>query len=186
MSVRVAFHWWYSFAGAASPRARSAAGKEIDARVKAFLDRPSEGNWPYIWIHATYLKVRQNDRIAWVANIIAGGVNSDGGREVLGYDHLAIRGRDLLDRVLRGLARRGPRGVRLFISDAHEGIKAAISKMSACMATPQRPLRPKCARPCAERIGALALPMTWRPGNSKGIVARREKLTANRIVEALN
>ena len=58
--------------------------EEIDERVKAFLDRPIEGDWPYLWIDATYVKVRQNGRIVSVAVIVAVGVNADGRREVLG------------------------------------------------------------------------------------------------------
>jgi len=59
---------------------------EIDERVKAFLDRPLEGDWPYLWIDATYVKVRESGRIVSVAVIIAVGVNGDGRREVLGMD----------------------------------------------------------------------------------------------------
>lgn len=59
--------------------------EEIDQRVKAFLDRPIEGNWPYLWIDATYVKVRQDGRIVSVAVIVAVGANSDGRREVLAY-----------------------------------------------------------------------------------------------------
>ena len=58
--------------------------EEIDEKVKAFLDRPIEGEWPYLWIDATYLKVRRGGRIVSVAVIIAVGVNTDGRREVLG------------------------------------------------------------------------------------------------------
>jgi transposase-like protein len=60
--------------------------EEIDERVKAFLDRPIEGDWPYLWIDATYVKVRQNGRIVPVAVTVAVGVNADGRREVLGMD----------------------------------------------------------------------------------------------------
>jgi transposase-like protein len=60
--------------------------QEIDERVNAFLDRPIEGEWPYLWIDATYVKVRQNHRIVSVAVIVAVGVNTDGRREVLGLD----------------------------------------------------------------------------------------------------
>ena len=58
--------------------------EEIDERVKAFLTRPIEGDWPYLWIDATYVKVRQAGRIVSVAVIVAVGANSDGRREVLG------------------------------------------------------------------------------------------------------
>jgi len=60
--------------------------QEIDEKVRAFLERPIEGDWPYLWIDATYVKVRQAGRIVSVAVIIAVGVNSDGRREVLGMD----------------------------------------------------------------------------------------------------
>src|SRR3984885_11755926 len=60
--------------------------EEIDARVKSFLDRPLEGDWPYVWLDATYVKVRRNHRIVSVAVIVAVGVNTDGRREVLGMD----------------------------------------------------------------------------------------------------
>ena len=60
--------------------------EEIDGKVKAFLERPIEGDWPYLWIDATYLKVRRGGRIVSVAVIIAVGVNTDGRREVLGME----------------------------------------------------------------------------------------------------
>jgi transposase-like protein len=60
--------------------------EEIDERVNAFLDRPIESDWPYLWIDATYVKVRQNGRLVSVAAIIAVGVNNDGRREMLGMD----------------------------------------------------------------------------------------------------
>ncbi len=60
--------------------------EEIDEKVKAFLDRPIEGEWPYLRIEATYLKVRRGGRIVSVAVIIAVGVNTDGRREVLGME----------------------------------------------------------------------------------------------------
>jgi putative transposase len=59
---------------------------EIDARVKTFLDRPLEGGWPYVWLDATYVKVRRNHRIVSVAVIVAVGVNADVRREAVGMD----------------------------------------------------------------------------------------------------
>ena len=103
--------------------------EEIDGKVKAFLDRPIEGDWPYLWIDATYVKVRQNGRIVSVAVILAVGVNSDGRREVLGMDIGPSEAETFWTVFLRKLARRGLRGVKLVISDAHEGIKAAVSKV---------------------------------------------------------
>jgi putative transposase len=103
--------------------------EEIDERVKTFLERPIEGDWPYLWIDATYVKVRQNGRIVSVAVIIAVAVNSDGRRELLGMDIGASEAETFWLEFLRKLKRRGLAGVKLVISDAHEGIKAAVTKM---------------------------------------------------------
>jgi transposase-like protein len=102
---------------------------EIDEKVKAFLSRPLEGDWPYLWIDATYVKVRQSGRIVSVAVIIAVGVNADGRREVLGMAIGPSEAEPFWTDFLRQLARRGLRGVKLVISDAHEGIKAAVAKV---------------------------------------------------------
>jgi transposase-like protein len=103
--------------------------QEIDERVGAFLDRPLEGEWPYLWIDATYVKVRQDGRIVSVAVIVAVGVNTDGRREVLGMDVGPSEAETFWTAFLRKLARRGLRGVKLVISDAHEGIKASVAKV---------------------------------------------------------
>ena len=103
--------------------------EEIDGKVKAFLDRPIEDDWPYLWIDATYLKVRRGGRIISIAVIIAVGVNADGRREVLGMEIGTSEAEPIWTEFLRKLSRRGLRGVKLVISDAHEGIKAAVSKV---------------------------------------------------------
>jgi transposase-like protein len=102
---------------------------EIDDKIGAFLDRPLEGDWPYLWLDATYVKVRQNGRIVSVAVIVAVAVNSDGRREVLGLTVGASEAETFWTAFLRTLARRGLRGVKLVISDAHEGLKAAVAKV---------------------------------------------------------
>jgi putative transposase len=102
---------------------------EIDERVGAFLSRPIEGDWPYLWIDATYVKVRQAGRIVSVAVIIAVAVNTDGVREVLGMAVGPSEAETFWTDFLRSLTRRGLRGVRLVISDAHEGLKAAAAKV---------------------------------------------------------
>jgi putative transposase len=103
--------------------------EEIDERVQAFLTRPIEGDWPYLWIDATYLKVRQAGRIVSVAVTLAVGVNTDGRREVPGMSVGPSEAETFWTEFLRSLARRGLRGVKLVISDAHEGIKATVSKV---------------------------------------------------------
>jgi putative transposase len=103
--------------------------EEIDGKVKAFLERPIEGDWPYLWIDATYMKVRRGGRIVSVAVIIAVGVNGDGRREVLGLEVGTSEAEPVWTAFLRKLTRRGLRGVKLVISDAHEGLKAAATKV---------------------------------------------------------
>ena len=102
---------------------------EIDERVTAFLERPIEGDWPYLWIDATYVKARAAGRIVSMAVIVAVGVNSDGRREVLGMDIGPSEAETFWTAFLRKLARRGLRGVKLVVSDAHDGIKAAVAKV---------------------------------------------------------
>jgi putative transposase len=102
---------------------------EIDEKVQTFLNRPLEGDWPYVWLDATYVKVRQGGRIVSVAVTIAIGVNNDGRREVLGMAVGCSEAETFWTEFLRTLARRGLRGVKLVISDAHEGLKAAITRV---------------------------------------------------------
>src|SRR5512144_3225737 len=102
---------------------------EIDERVNAFLERPIEGDWPYLWIDATYVKVREAGRILSVAVIIAVAVNTDGRREVLGMAVGPSEAEPFWTKFLRSLTRRGLRGVKLVISDAHEGLKKAPAKV---------------------------------------------------------
>jgi transposase-like protein len=101
---------------------------EIDERVRDFLTRPIEGDWPYLWLDATYVKVREAGRIVPVAVTIAVGVNADGRREVLGMAVGSSEAEPFWLDFLRSLARRGLAGVKLVVSDAHAGLKAAVTK----------------------------------------------------------
>ena len=109
--------------------------QEIDERVASFMDRPLEGDWPYLWLDATYVKVRHNGRVLGssprtsVAVVLAIGVNADGRREVLGMDIGLSEAETFWVEFLRKLRRRGLNGVKLVVSDAHEGLKAAITKV---------------------------------------------------------
>ncbi len=102
---------------------------EIDERVQTFLSRPIEGEWPYVWLDATYVKARRDHHIVSVAVIVAVGVNTDGRREVLGMTVGHSEAEPFWVEFLRSLARRGLRGVKLVTSDAHEGLKAAVAKV---------------------------------------------------------
>jgi len=103
--------------------------REIDKRVHSFLGRPIEEEWPYLWLDATYLKVRQGDRGVSVAAIIACAVNTDGRREILGLGIGESRAKEFWLTFLHGLRQRGLSGVKLVISDTHEGLKAAIAQV---------------------------------------------------------
>jgi putative transposase len=103
--------------------------KDIDERVNDFLDRPLTGDWPYLWLDATYLKVRQGGRIVSVAAIIAVAVNTDGRREIVGMGVGPSEAETFWTEFLRGLKGRGLGGMKLVISDAHTGLKAAISRV---------------------------------------------------------
>ena len=100
--------------------------EEVDERVKAFLGRPLEGEYPHIWLDATYLKVRENHRIVSKAVVIAIGLSKEGKREVLGMSIGHAETFEFWSSFLRGLADRGLRGVQLVTSDSHSGLKKAI------------------------------------------------------------
>jgi len=103
--------------------------EEIDGKIEAFLNRPLEGDWPYLWLDATYIKARTGGRIVSTAVIIAVAVNGDGRREVLGMDIGPSEAETFWAEFLRKLARRGLRGVKLVVSDAHDGLKAAVARV---------------------------------------------------------
>ena len=103
--------------------------KEIDERVGGFLDRPLEGEWPYLWLDATYLRVREGGRIVSVAAIIAVAVDTEGRREIVGLGLGPSEAEPFWSAFLKGLVRRGLKGVKLVISDAHEGLKQAAAKV---------------------------------------------------------
>jgi len=102
---------------------------EIDERVNAFLTRPLEGAWPYLWLDATYLKVREGGRIVSRAVIVAVAVNEDGKREVLGVAAGPSEAETFWTDFLRSLADRGLRGVKLVIADDHKGLRAAARRV---------------------------------------------------------
>ena len=109
---------------------------EIDDKIQSFLDRPLEGDWPYLWLDATYLKVRQAGRIVSVVVTVAVAVNDQGRREVLGMAIGASEAETFWTGFLRSLTRRGLRGVKLVIADDHKGLKAAPTRILG--ATAQR------------------------------------------------
>lgn len=100
---------------------------ELDERVEVFLNRPLGGHWPYVWLDATYVKSRECGTVDSQAVVVAVGVNAEGRRETLGMAVGPAETAAFWTDFLRGLMRRGLTGVRLVISDAHEGLKQAIA-----------------------------------------------------------
>ncbi len=101
--------------------------EELDGEVERFRNRPLEGSYPYVWVDATYVKARQDGRVASVAVVIAVGVKAETGeREVLGVDVGPSEDGAFWTSFLRSLVVRGLSGVRLVTSDAHRGLKSAV------------------------------------------------------------
>lgn len=100
--------------------------QELDAEVERFRTRRLEGPYPYVWLDATFVKVREAGRVVSQAVVLAIGVKATGEREVLGLDVGPSEDGAFWVQFLRGLVARGLGGVRLVISDAHEGLKDAI------------------------------------------------------------
>lgn len=103
--------------------------KALDEVVDQFRNRPLDGTYPYLWLDAVYLKVRHNHRIVNEAVVLAIGARETGEREILGFSVGVSEEEASWQEFLRALVRRGLKGVQLVISDAHEGLKAAISKV---------------------------------------------------------
>jgi putative transposase len=103
--------------------------KSLDQDVKAFLSRPIDSDHRYVWLDATFHKVRELGRVVSVATVVAVGVSDDGQRHVLGCDTGPSEDHVFWTRFLRDLVKRGLKGVRLVISDSHEGLKGAIAKV---------------------------------------------------------
>ena len=138
--------------------------EEIDDKVKAFLDRPIEGDWPYLWIDATYVKVRQDGRIVSVAVIVAVGVNSDGRREVLGMDIGPSEAETFWTAFLRKLARARParrQAGRLRRPRGHQGRRRQGAQRH--LAALPRPLHAQRAGPCRQAAAGASSPPSSPP-----------------------
>jgi transposase-like protein len=112
--------------GISKSRVSEIAG-ELDEAVEAFRQRPLESAYPYLWLDALEVKSREGGRTVNVTVVVATGVNETGYREVLGVDVFTSEDGAAWLGFLRSLVARGLRGVKLTISDAHPGLKAAIA-----------------------------------------------------------
>jgi transposase-like protein len=103
--------------------------KSLDEQVKSFLQRPIESECPYLWLDATFHKVREAGRVVSVATVVAVGVTATGERTILGAATGASEDHQFWLSFLRSLVKRGLKDVRLVVSDAHEGLRQAIAKV---------------------------------------------------------
>jgi transposase-like protein len=104
----------------------------LDEQVEAFRQRPLEGAYPYLWLDAKHVKVRDHGRVVSKALVVAYAVHETGVREVIGLDVGEVESGAFWIEFLRALKKRGLAGVRLAVSDDHDGLKAAIARMLAC------------------------------------------------------
>jgi putative transposase len=104
----------------------------LDQQVSVFRERPLEGAYPYLWLDAKHLKVRSGGHVRSKALVIAYAVHESGVREVIGLDLGEIESEAFWVEFLRSLRARGLQGVRLAVSDQHEGLKHAIERVLAC------------------------------------------------------
>jgi len=110
----------------------SALCRALDQQVSVFRERPLEGAYPYLWLDAKHLKVRAGGHVRSKALVIAYAVHESGIREVIGLDLGEIESEAFWVEFLRSLRARGLQGVRLAVSDQHEGLKHAIERVLAC------------------------------------------------------
>jgi putative transposase len=110
----------------------SALCRALDEQVTVFRERPLEGGYPYLWLDAKHLKVRSGSHVRSKALVIAYAVHDSGVREVIGLDLGEIESEAFWVEFLRSLRARGLQGVRLAVSDQHEGLKNAIERVLAC------------------------------------------------------
>lgn len=144
----------------------------LDERVGDFLDRPLDGTWVYLWLDATYLKVRLSGRVVSVAAIIATGVNLEGRREILGLGTGLSEAKEFWVEFLRSLVARGLSGVQLVISDSHTGLKAAIAQVlgatwQRCRVHFTRNLQACVPKDCAGMVAALLRQVFAQPGQAE-------------------
>jgi putative transposase len=110
----------------------SALCRALDQQVEAFRQRPLEGEYPYLWLDAKQLKVRDQGHVRSKALVIAYAVHESGRREVIGLDLGEVESEAFWTELLRDLRRRGLTGVRLCVSDQHEGLRNAIARVLGC------------------------------------------------------
>ena len=153
---------------------------ELDTAVTAFRTRAITGEHRYIWLDATYHKVRVNGRVVSQATVVAIGVTSEGERQVLGVDVGPSEDRAFWTAFLRGLVKRGLTGVRLVISDAHTGLKQAIATVltgaswQRCRVHFMRNLLATVPQGAREAIAAIVRTIFAQPDHASALTQLRK------------
>jgi transposase-like protein len=153
---------------------------ELDTAVAAFRTRTISGEHRYVWLDATYHKVRVDGRVISQATVVAIGVTSEGERQVLGVDVGPSEDRVFWTAFLRGLVTRGLRGVRLVISDAHVGLKQAISTVltgaswQRCRVHFMRNLLATVPQGAREAIAAIVRTIFAQPDHASALTQLRK------------
>jgi len=158
---------------------------ELDAEVEAFRARPITGEHPYVWVDATYHKVRQDGRVQAMATVVAVGVTTEGERQVLGVDAGPSEDGPFWTAFLRSLVKRGLRGVKLVISDAHEGLRKGLSTVLSgaswqrCRVHFMRNLLATIPHSAREPVAAIVRTIFAQPDRASAMVQ------LNKVVEGL-
>jgi len=153
---------------------------ELDPIVAAFRTRPLTGEHRYLWVDATYHKVRVDGRVISQATVVAIGITSDGERQVLGVDVGPSEDRACWTAFLRSLVKRGLKGVRLVVSDAHEGLKQALGTVLTGTTWPRcrvhfmRNLLATVPHGAREAIAAIVRTVFAQPDHASALVQLRK------------
>jgi len=153
---------------------------ELDTVVAAFRTRPLTGTHRHLWVDATYHKVRVDGRVLSQATVVAVGVTTDGDRQVLGVEVGPSEDRAFWTAFLRSLVKRGLKGVRLVISDAHEGLKQAIGTVLSgttwqrCRVHFMRNLFATVPHGAREAIAAIVRTIFAQPDHASAMVQLRK------------
>jgi transposase-like protein len=154
--------------------------KALDQEVEAFRMRPIEDECPYMILDATFHKVRELDRVVSVACVVAVGVTTEGERRVLGVDCGPSEDEAFWTRFLRSLVKRGLKGVRLVVSDAHEGLRSAIAKVLSgtqwqrCRVHFMRNLLSTVPRGAQETVAAFVRTIFYQPDHHSAMTHLRD------------
>ena len=155
--------------------------QELDTVVESFRTRQLTEEYPYLWVDATYHKVRVDGRVVSQATAVAVGVTADGERRVLGVDTEASEDGAFWTAFLRSLVRRGLRGLRLVISDAHERLQQAVGTVLSgaswqrCRLHFMRNLLALVPHPAREAVAAVVRTIFAQPNHASAL-AQLEKV----------